>query len=158
MNRLLYLAAFWLASAAIVGAVPFEENRLIGAWVIDVKATEDYLRSNKILPDAVLDRMRPLWADMYLVYDATGVQKKEKDGTLGSRTEIQVIMRTEKKMMFTSIDATAKKVTTTLTWDDGAFWQETTHFPRYRERFIRAKATEPNQPSEPMTPSGRGSS
>lgn len=145
MNRVLYLAAFLLASAAAVGAALSGEDRLIGAWVIDVKATEDYLRSNKILPDAVLDRMRPLWADMHLVYDATGVQKKEKDGTLGSRTEIHVIMRTEKKTMFTSIDATGKKVTTTLAWDDGAFWQETTHFPRYRERFIRAKATKPSQ-------------
>lgn len=159
MNRLLYLAALWLAFATTVRATTLVEDRLVGTWVIDVKSTEEYLRSNKVLSEAALERIRPLLAEMHLVYDATGVQKVAKDGSSEGWTEIRVIVRTEEKTIFTSIDATGAKVTTTLTWDDGAFWQETTHFPRYRERFIRAKMTEPKQPSAPtsgLTP-GRGS-
>ena len=143
MIRLLYIIAlcFCFPFTATVGAATPVEDRLLGAWVIDVEATENYLRANKILPDAAVDRMHPLLAEMRLVYDLTGVQKMGKDGVSEGRTEIQILMRSEKKTVFTSTDTTGEKVTTTITWDDGAFWQETTVFPGYRERFIRAIAT-----------------
>lgn len=141
MKRLLRFASVWFAIAVAAEAKAPGEDRLIGEWVIDVKATEAYLRANNILPDAVLDRMRPMLAKMRLIYDSTGVQKLGEDGLPEGRTEIHIVVRSEKRTIFTSLDAKGTKVTTTLIWEADAYWQETTVFPGYRERFIRPKIT-----------------
>lgn len=115
------------------------EQRLAGAWEIDVVATENYLRANKVLSEPVIERMRPKLAALRLVYDEAGVAALGSDGAPLGHTETAIVASTKNKTVFTTVDQAGKKTTTWLVWDDGGFWQETSAFPRYKERFVRSK-------------------
>jgi hypothetical protein len=120
-----------------------KDERLYGDWVIDVEQTEAYLRSNRVMPEKALEKMRPIFSNMRLKFGEKRAWKIGATPEANTEFSYTVIALTATKTVFTSPDIFGEKVTATIRWDGNGYWQETTMFPGYRERFKRPVADSP---------------
>jgi hypothetical protein len=155
MRMLLVVVAGWLTLSCLVGA-PLSEPRLQGVWIIDVAETEAYLREHDVMSDRALERVRPVLGGLTLRYEGTRVCKVDATGGAEDCMDISITAVTATKTVFTSRGANKESVTSTLTWEDDGYWQETSVFPGYREKFVRPQEPPPrsvgSRPSSNDTP------
>jgi hypothetical protein len=142
MRVLLVLIAGWLSLSGLAGA-SLAEPRLQGIWIIDVAETEAYLREHHVMSDKALERMHAVFAGLKLRYEGTRVCKIDAAGETEGCDDISIVAVTATKTVFTSQGADNEAVTSTLTWEDDGYWQETSVFPGYREKFVRPQEQPP---------------
>lgn len=142
MRTVLVVVAGWLSLSCSVGA-PLTEPRLQGVWVIDVAETEAHLREHDVMSDKAIERMHAVFAGLKLRYEGTRVCKIDAAGETEGCSDISIVAVTATKTVFTSQGADNEAVTSTLTWEDDGYWQETSVFPGYREKFVRPQGQPP---------------
>lgn len=120
--------------------VPTVANPLLGSWRLDRDATREYLRTNNVMPEHLIEKLFKAQISIEWSFDDTCVYGGAHEK--GASMPYRITLHHKNKLVMVAKDkTTGKEVKSTITLDDNGqgYWQETDLVEGYRERVIRLK-------------------
>ena len=111
-------------------------NPLIGTWRVDTVATADYLKKNRILPEAAVDRVMPVTAKMRWRFDDHFIYSPESPSS--PPVPYRIVARASDRLIVVAYYPD-RQLTSVIELGPNCYWQSNdTVVKGYRERVVRA--------------------